>query len=234
MKLRHTFWKTAGKKPFSDTSGEGLMLKDKDSFQSCLVALTHTIVWCFHLSSTLTEWIAPREAHSVPYSAETRMRLNDASLHCPSYCFTKLCSDWNSQGQSYLLAPRGEKWNLWWKSCTWWGQLGQAIDTAGQLFLPAPPAWLQQLCHSGGPAVTALLRLRHCRFQPFQPSPSVHLLFPFPTDSTEFGIRIAEVEGYSSCRKGMLCGLVTAYSLPLEEWQDCRKGVASEGSGRKE
>lgn len=116
MKLRHTFWKTAGKKPFSDTSGEGLMLKDKDSFQSCLVTLTHTIVWCFHLSSTLTEWIAPREAHSVPYSAETRMLLNDGSLYCPSYRFMKLCSDWNSQGQSYLLATRGEKWNLWWKA----------------------------------------------------------------------------------------------------------------------
>lgn len=208
MEVRHTFWKTAGKKPFSDASGEVLMLKDKDLFRSCLVALTHNTMWCFPLSSTVSEWIAPREACSVPYSAEMRMFLNDGSLHCPSYCFTKLSSDWNSQGQSFLLATGGEKWNLWWKSCKGWGQLGQAINTAGQLFLPAPPAWLQQLYHSGGPAVTAFLWLRHRRFQPFQPSPSVHLLFPFPTDSTEFRIRIGEVEGYSSCRKGMLCGLV--------------------------
>ena len=152
-----------------------------------------------------------------------RMLLNDSSLHCSPYCFTKLCSHWNSQGQSYTLVTGGEKWNLWWKRGNGWGQLGQATNPAGQIFLIASPALLWQLCHSRGPAVTDLLQLWQHHCQPFQAPPSVHMFFPFPVNSREFGLRIAGMGGYSVCRKGMLGGLVVAYLFLWEEWQDCRK-----------
>jgi len=48
--------------------------------------------------------------------------------------------------------------------------------------------------------------MRHCHCQPFQPFPSVHLLLPFPMDSKDFGIRIAELKEYSACRKGIWVG----------------------------
>lgn len=95
------------------------------------------------------------------------MLLNDSSLHCSSYCFTKLCSDWNSQGQSYLLVTAVKKWNMWWKSSKGWGQLEQTTNPTGHLFPPASPALLRQLCHSGSPAVTALLWLRRCHCPAF-------------------------------------------------------------------
>lgn len=206
------------------SSGEGLMLKEKDAFQSCLVALTHGTMWSFHLTSSLDEWTAPREAHSVPCFAGMRMLLNDSSLHCSAYCFTKLCSDWNSQGQSYSLATGGEKWNMWWKCSKGLGQLGQATNPTGQLFLPASPALLRQLCHSGGTAVTDLLRLWHCHCPAF---PALSICPPILSSlspwTAEFGLRIAGLGGYSACRKGMLGGLVAAYSFLLEEWQDCGK-----------
>lgn len=121
-----------------------------------------------------------QRAHSVPCFARTRMLLCASNLHSSSHCSTKLCSAWSSQCQSYSMVAGGEKWNLWWKSSKGWGQLGQATNPAGQLFLPASPVLLWQLCHSTGPAVTDLLRLWHCRCPAFPALSICPPVLPFP------------------------------------------------------
>lgn len=149
-------------------------------------------------------------------------------------------SDWNSQGQSYSLATGGEKRNMWWKSSKGWGQLGQATNPTGQLFLPASPALLQQLCHRGDPAVTDLLRLWRCHCPAFPALSICPPVLPLPHGWQRVWIKNCWAGRVFSLWKGMLGGLVAAYLFLLEEWQDCGKrgGISRlcppQSSGRKE
>lgn len=182
------------------------MQEDKEAFKSCLVALTHGTMWSFHLTSSLDEWLAPREDCSVPRSAGVRMLLNDSSLHCSSYCFTELCSHGNSQGQFCLLVTEREKRNMWWKNQqgmepAWPGH--QPHRLAPSIISSSAPAVVPQWrsCCNRFPAAVTLplsslsspLRLSTCS----SPSPW----------TTEFGLRIAGLGVYSACRKRMLLSL---------------------------